>query len=177
MKYLISLVLAVFLSAAVIPAALAKEKPNPKLQTQKLDLNGDKVKEIITMEDKFDTDGFSVITISRPKADKIGSFSVPGRFRAIEFADLNGDGSRQIAVYFEGGDSSNHLVLYGIKNNKVSRIFGVDSICNIEGEFDTVLARIKIDKPVCEEGSCYCPDQPERIIWIWTGEKFIREQY
>ncbi|MCU0651687.1 MAG: hypothetical protein MUC39_01940 [Candidatus Omnitrophica bacterium] len=176
MKYLFSLILAVFLSAAMVSPALAKEKPSSKLQTQKLDLNADKVKEIITMEDKFDTDGFSVITIARPKADKIGSFTVPGRFKAIEFADLYGDGAKQIAVYFEGKDASNHLVLYGIKNNRISRIFGVDSACDIEGDFSTVLARITIDKPVCEEGSCYCPEQPEHEIWIWTGEKFIRER-
>ncbi len=175
MRHAIRVILALFLVVIYAPQAIPKDTPGTK--TQKIDLNNDRVKEIVQIEDKFDTDGVSIVTIAKPKADKIASFQVPGRFNAIEFAELDGDGQKQIVVYYEGKDGSSNLVIYSLKNNKLSKIFTISSPCGIEADLSTILARVRVDKPVCDEEGCYCNDLPNWEKWVWSGERFIKERY
>lgn len=146
----------------------------------KLDLDNNGIKEIISIEDKFDLEGNALITISKQKNKKvretITSFSVPGRTPRIELIDLSEDGYKQIAVYYETKNNYANLVIYNLKNDKLTKIFNVSSSCGIDTDFTSVLAKIKAGKPKKGQSSCFSLSDSDWDVWVWGGEKFIKER-
>lgn len=173
------IILALFLlNLAVIPAesknSTAKNK-SPKLY--KLDLDKDGLKEIITVEDEFDAGQEFVITVmNQNKKDEIDSFSIQGRFKKIEFIDLDGDGYKQIAIRYKDEIGYENLAIYQLKDENLFKIFSVGSIYGIDTDFGSTLARVKVGRSRCTGRNCYSGDVPDWEIWVWGGEKFIRER-
>lgn len=149
----------------------------PKMQRVDIDDNG--VKEIIQVEDDTveGVPGF-IVKITRPDKKKDYPISIEGIFIKIELVDLGleGEKNKHIAVFYRNDlDESDNLVIYRLSNDRLIRIFATSSICGIDMDFSTVLARVKIDKPICVEDNCHCAGQPNWENWVWTGKQFIRE--
>jgi hypothetical protein len=172
-RQLLFLLLAVLIAqpaAAKDKAALGKQ---PK--SYKIDLDGDSKTEIIRIEAASAADKQTKVIVTRKDSVDMGSFTVPGTFNKLELIDLNEDGCKQIAVYCAGKDNYTNLAIYSFKNNKLSRIFSAGSNCGMDTDFRTVLARVKIGRQRrIEKGNSYT-DIPEWDVWVWSGERFIKE--
>jgi len=172
-KRLLFLLLAVL----VVQPAEAKDKAalekRPKIY--KIDLDGDSKIEIIRIDAASLADKETRVVVKRKDSADMGSFAVPGIFNKLELIDLNEDGCKQIAVYCAGEANYTNLAIYSFKNNKLSRIFSAGSNCGMDTDFRSVLARIKIGRQRrIEKGNSYT-DIPEWDVWVWSGERFIRE--
>jgi hypothetical protein len=142
----------------------------------RLDLNNDGLKEIVKIEDKFDTDQEFIITVMKQNKDEIDSFLIPGRFKKIEFIDLDGNGDKQIAIRYKDEIDYENLVIYKLKDESLFKIFSIGSAYGIDTEFNSTLPRIKVGRSRCTQKNCYAGDVPDWEVWVWGGEKFIKER-
>jgi hypothetical protein len=177
-KVLVSVILAVFLSGGCASAPVKfREDAKKNLKTYTADLNGDGNKEIVRVEDKFDTDSVSLITVEKQdkkkNAETIDSFSVFGKIRNFELIELNSDGQKQMAIYFDDRDKIPNLVIYQLLNNRLLKMFEVSSPYGIAANLGGGMPRIKIGRAPRNDNS---PNRiPEWESWVWGGERFIRE--
>lgn len=173
------IILAVFLLNGCATQAKSKNESrsrvNKSSRIYKLDLDCDGKKEIISIQDNFDKNGESIITIAKPDRSKIDSISFAGRFIRLEFIDLNVDGSKQIAVYSQKENNCTNLIIYRLNNNKLLTIFNTGSSYGIDTNFGSVLARISVAKPKYSEKNPSLSDTLEWERWVWVGERFIKE--
>jgi hypothetical protein len=155
-----------------------KVKDNRKKEDIQLyldDLDNDKIIESIEVYDKAQKHKEVSIAIAKHKKPRLASLTVPGTFKKIEIIDLNEDGFKQIALYYEE-ENENNLVIYNFKDGKLSKIFSLKNKCLIETDFTSMLARIKIGKPKPGESDCSLGYPEEWETLVWTGEKFIKEK-
>lgn len=159
----------IFLSFLITPYVFSN------VITHKIDLGENGSKEIITSEDKFGKNSEIIgglITVYDLNRKRIGSFSIQGRLYKIEFISLNKDGIRQIAAWSQGAEHFTNLAIYGLKNNKLLKIFKKRSIYGIIASFRADPPEIKVGlvKP-SKEGQ---PDMngSNWQIWVWNGKKF-----
>jgi hypothetical protein len=176
---IINLVLGYFLlliyGCATLGTAKKDERPREEVKFYNVDLDNDQIPEIIEVYDKGLKHSDVTITISKPKKPKLAVIAVPGIFNKIETIDLNEDGYKQIALYYEDKNEKN-LIIYNFKDSKLSKIFSVRNKCVIETDFSSMLARIKLGKPVTPEADCSGQYPQEWDTLVWTGEKFIKEK-
>lgn len=164
---------------AALPAQIteAKDKAvqdkHPKVY--KSDLDADAKNETITIEVIPGSDNHTRISVVSRGNTEAASFTVPGIFDKLELIDLKEDGYKQLAVYSSGKDHYANLAIYGFKNSKLSKIFAAASNCGIDTDFSSVLSRIKVGRQRKIENSYSSTDIPEWDVWVWSGEKFIRE--
>jgi len=166
-----------FLLLAVFAAQDAEAKAVRKDPSKifRSDLDGDAKIEIIRVEDIPGAGKGSKVIVSRRDHTDVASFTVSGVFKKLEIIDLNVDDYKQIAVSSRGDDGSANLVIYSFKNNEFSCVFSVGSKYGIDTDFNTALGRVKIGKQRrVTDGSSYT-DIPEWDVWVWSGDKFIRE--
>lgn len=154
---------------------------NKNIETREVDLDGDTFPETIEIENRFITDGNALVRITKGVKNKkitpkAVSFEIPGNFKKIEFIDLNDDGLKQMAVYFDARDNSSNVTIYKLKNDKVSKIFYVSSNCEIETDFTSILARVRINKDINGGNDCSLGTSGEWEVWVYNGEKFIKER-
>jgi hypothetical protein len=178
MRFLIAVSALALLLSGCATSAKEKATKDKKTTTHMVDLNGDGAKEIIEAQDKFDTDGIYVITVKRAlkkkETEDLDSFTVPGKMKKLEFIELYFDKEQQIAVTYVDKDNVSGIMVYQLKNDKLSQIFVASSKYGVEGEFVTALAQVKIGKP--PRGGDNSPNRiPEWEVWVWTGDKFIKE--
>jgi len=177
------LMLAIFLGGFLLFGCATKEIKTgpggnlPKPQSMDIDDNG--VKEIIKVEDDTveGVPGF-VVTVVRPDKKKEYPIAIEGNFIKLDLVDLGleGEKDKHIAIFYRNDiDESDNLVIYRLSNDRLIRIFATSSICGMDMDFSSVLARVKVDKPICIEDKCYCAGQPNWETWVWTGKQFIRE--
>jgi len=155
-------------------AAAGKPKANsPDFHRYFVDLNGDGTKKVVEVEDETVTDSITLVSVKdNKKSETIDSFSIPGKIRKIEFRDLGHDRKQRIFVYFDGKDNFFSIIIYQLKNDRLSKIFSASSAYGIEADFDS-FTRIRIGK-----ASRYSQSPnliPDWDTWIWAGDKFIKE--
>lgn len=176
-RFLITLVsLIFFLSGCVTLGNKSKDKLKKPPQIYKVDLNNDLMEEIIEVKDGSDTGVDTTIVITKQDKSKIDSLTVYGKFTKVEFIDLNEDGYKQIALFYEGKDNSSKLTIYNLKNNKLTKIFTIENKCGIDTDFSSVLARIKVGKSKAGQSDCSANYPEDWEIWVWSGDKFIKEK-
>lgn len=141
----------------------------------KFDLDCDGQKEIIKVEDNFDKNGESMITVIKKDKSKIDSVSFPARFINMEFIDLNVDGNKQIAVYSQEKNKCNSLIIYKFNNNRLLKIFSAENNYGIDTSFGSFLSRIKVAKLKSTGDNSSSSNMLEWESWVWSGERFIRE--
>lgn len=149
-------------------------RANKKPEIYKLDLDNDGIKELTKVEKNIDQDKKSVVTISSLRKERIDSFSVTGQLNKVDFIDLNEDGFKQIAVFYRDPQEQYNLAIYKMKNNQLLKLFSIASSCGIDTDFSTVLSRIKVCKNGCD-GEYYANNTLNWDVWVWSGERFIRE--
>jgi len=169
-KYFVKLVLAIFLFSGCATNPAIKEDEHTKVYRQ--DLTAEGSKEIIKVEDTFDTDSSSTVTIMAKDAKKICDFSVPGRVNNIEFLELYDYGVSQIALYYNDDSNYQNLEIRRLKSNNPIAITVFRSNCGIEID-SSAICKIKVCRPKC--ASCGAASGTEWEIWSWSGEKFVRE--
>jgi hypothetical protein len=164
----------------VVPALLfagsavaGKPKADLRIKQYLVDLDGNGNRRVVEVEDKTATDSISVVSVkNKKKGETIDSFSIPGKIRKIEFRPLHLGQQQRIIVHFDEKDGPSDLVIYQLKNEKLSKIFFASSAYGIETDFDLV-ARVRIGKAPLHNKS---PNLiPEWDTWIWAGDKFIKE--
>jgi hypothetical protein len=154
----------------------SKKEANPNLKTYFSDLNGDGIKEIIEVENLYDTKGEVIIRVIAYDKKKLDEITIPGRLIKIEFIQLNADNTMQLAVSYEDNKADTNLNIYQLKSEKLYKIFVIATKCGIESYFDSSLARIKVGRPKHGEKECSRDTVvSEWDVWVWTGEKFIKE--
>lgn len=178
---LIVLFLGIFLISGCLTGDKNKNNANKNITTYTSDLDGDLLPETIEVENRFATDGNTVVKIIKGQKDKKAeektcSFVIPGHYSKVEFIDLNEDGLKQMAVYYDTKDAYTHLAIYRLKNNKVTKIFSTSSNCDIEADFSSLLARIKVGKSNDGSDDCAGGGSAYWETWVYTGEKFIKEK-
>lgn len=171
-KFILLLVLLALLFAGSATAGKPKAN-NANIRRYLVDLDGNGSKRVVEVEDKTATDSISVVSVkNKKKGETIDSFSIPAKIRKIEFKPLNFDRQERIVVYFDGKDDLSNIVIYQLKNEKLSKIFFASSAYGIEADFDLV-ARVRIGKT---SGQNKSPNLiPDWEVWIWAGDKFIKE--
>ncbi len=166
-----------FLTVLFMQGAEAKNKAasdNPP-KVYKSDLDNDAKIEIISVNPISGAGKETRVTVTRRDHSDAGGFTVLGLFKKLEIIDLNEDGYKQIAVYSRSDDGFTNLVIYSFKNNEFSRVFSVGSKYGIDTDFHSSLSRIMVGKQRrVTDGPSYT-DIPEWDVWVWSGEKFIRE--
>jgi len=175
-KTVIALIAAgLLLGGCATDGQLKGGKKNIKIY--KADLDNDLMQEIIEVEDK----ALAGAVISLKRTDKhkteVASIKVPGRLTKTEFIDLKRDGYNQIAVYYDDFDNNTaNLVIYKLKDSKLSKVSVFCGRCGIEGFFGSAIGRVKVGRP--KEGEVSCPSESaaEYDFWVWSGEKFIKER-
>lgn len=145
-----------------------------KPEIYKLDLDNDGIKEVTEIEKSMESDKKSVITVSSLRKGRLDSFSVGGQLNKVDFIDLNEDGFKQIAVFYRDTQEKYNLDIYKMKSNQLLKLFSIASNCGIDTDFSTVLSRIRVCKNGCE-GGYYTNNTLNWEVWIWSGERFIRE--
>lgn len=145
------------------------------IQLYVADLDNDQIPESIEVYDKGRKHSDVEITVAKPKKPKLASITAPGVFNKIEIIDLNEDGYKQLALYYED-DSKANLVIYNFKDNKLTETFSIKNECIIETDFSSVLARIKLGKPKPGQSDCLTVYPEEWQTLVWTGEKFLKEK-
>lgn len=178
-------VIVLFLSIFLISGCLTgdKDKNNSKknVETYKVDLDGDFLPETIEIANRFETDANAVIKIKKGQKDKKATpkectFIIPGYYKKVEFIDLNDDGIKQMAVSYDTEGDYLNLAIYKLKNNKVIKIFSVSSNCDIEADFSSLLARVKVGKGKDGSNDCKGGVSAYWEVWVYTGEYFIKEK-
>ena len=180
-SWLIVLSFSILLFSGCLTTDKNKNKSDKNIETHIADLNGDMMPETIEIENRFQTDGNSVIKIIKGKKDKkaepkICTFTVPGYFKRVEFVDLNEDGFKQVAIYYDTEDNHINLGIYKIKNDRAIKIFSASSACDIETDFSSLLARVKVGKGKDGTDDCSSGTGGYWDVWVYTGEKFIKEK-
>jgi len=173
-KSLVKIFITVFLLSGCATGPKFKEDEHTKIFRQDLDNNG--AQEIIKVEDKFDKDSNSVITVMKRDGTEIGHFIIPGRFVNVEFIDLYDNESNQMAIHYSSKDNSANLEIYSLKNNKLSKLFNFSSSCGIDTNWEGI-CRIRVCKPGISGTGC-SPENNNACdwdVWSWSGEKFIKE--
>jgi hypothetical protein len=175
-KFIIALITAgLFLSGCATSAELKGGKKKP--QIYRSDLDNDLLQEIIEVQDNG-AEG-ALIRLKRPDKFKseIAQIKVPGPLTKTEIIDLKSDGYKQIAVYYDDpGSNTANLVIYNLKNSKLSKVATFSARCGIEGFFGTAIGRVKIGRPKGKEESCQSESMTEYDFWVWSGDKFIKER-
>jgi len=175
-KYLILLIFSLFLLSGCPTSDSSikkdgKKKIPPKIY--RLDLDADRVKEIVKIEDRFEEKQDFWVEFFLPLEKKEISFVMPGRFTDLEFIELNENGPKQMAIYYEDKDRLSNLVIFELRNNRLVKIFAAIGCCGIETDFSSVLARIKVGKSPSGSKDCFWGDASHWEVWVWQGEKFI----
>lgn len=162
----------------MMPQAEAKDRTTvtKKPNQQILDIDNNGLKEIVRVDDKFDTEQNFTIVVMSQKKEEIDSFSAAGKFKKIELVDLSGDGSKQIAVQYKDTNDLYTVVIYKLKDNMLSRIFSVSSGYGVDTEFNSTLPRVKVGRAKFLGGSSYASDIPDWEIWVWIGDRFVKER-
>ncbi len=171
------LFLVILLCASCLTTDKNKNNSNKNIKTYSADLNNDNLPETIKIDNRFFSDGNTIVEITKGKKnkktpDKKCTFIIPGSFRKIEFVDLNDDGFKQMAIYYDTKDGYSNLAIYKLRDDKVTKIFFASSNCDVEGDFSSLLARVKVGKN--KEGNSECSGDTD--VWVYTGEKFIKEK-
>jgi len=177
-KFLPILILAAFLSAGCETdqaSSSGGSSVNKNYKPCLVDLNGDAVKEVVYIDEKSDCASGAVIRIKNRDQTEIDSLKVPGRFKNLKFIELNNDGQKQIAVYFEGENNFINLAIYQLKNDRLFKMFSAESEYGIDAEFGSAIPRIKIGKGRSENGEYSANYVSEVDTWIWDGTKFIKD--
>lgn len=168
------MVLALFISTGY--ASMDKYKSEPGDAIYKADINGDNKDEFVRVKDKFDTQSKTIIEVLKKNKIQVGSFFVPGRIEKIDFIELGMGGQKYISAHYRNRDDSETVAIYLFKDDKFRKIFALDSNCGIETDYDSALARIKAGKFICNGDICSCTDIDNGEMWIWTGDKFLKER-
>jgi hypothetical protein len=155
-----------------VEARASRDDPS---KVYKSDLDNDAKIEIISVDPASGAGKETRVTVTRRDHTNAGSFTVPGLFKKLEIIDLNEDGYKQIAVYSRGDDGSANLVIYSFKNNEFSRVFAAGSKHGIDTDFHSALGRVRIGRQRRVTNGPSYTDIPEWDVWVWSGEKFIRE--
>lgn len=175
MRYAITLVLTVFLLAGCVTGRGSIKDS----LVYKLDMNNDGVKEITEVKhDPLDSAKTTIVVnkLERAKLKTlVDSFLVPGRFKKLEFVDLNEDGNKQIVVYYKNNDGYESLSIYKLKNDSLLKLFNIGSRCGLDTQFNSVLSRIKVCNSQYASGNNYFVDVASWESWVWSGEKFVKE--
>lgn len=154
----------------LIPSVFADVK------TYNMDLNNDGKKEVITSEDKFDTEAEGIITVLASDNKLIGNFSMSDHLDKVEFISLNKDGLKQIAAWSYGGAHYTNIAIYGYKGGKLYKIFENGSACGIETDFKAKKPRIKVGSENWgKKDWCYA-DEPLWKVYVWNGKEFIYDK-
>ncbi|MCX5712568.1 MAG: hypothetical protein NTY47_05830 [Candidatus Omnitrophica bacterium] len=176
--YLFILSLPLLAGCVSVDSPPIKKGQFPQVYT--FDLDKDDKKEVITVEKSSDPEPEYSIKIERKdtKKDKsdVTSFAVPGVFQKIQFVDMNEDGTKQMAVYYQGKRKYSNLVIYNLKNDKTIKLFSSGDCCDIDAGFVSVINRIRLNRPKqVAEDEDPCGHMPKWESWVWQGEKFIEE--
>jgi hypothetical protein len=145
------------------------------------DLDNDIKKEVVTVEKSADSEPVYSIRIERKDTKKeksdVTSLIVPGVFQKIQFVDMNEDGTKQMAIYYDSRRKYSNLVIYNLKNDKVIKLFSSGDCCDIDAGFVSVINRIRLNRPrpVAYEDDDPCGHMPKWESWVWQGEKFVME--
>ncbi|MFA5272026.1 MAG: hypothetical protein WC412_06805 [Candidatus Omnitrophota bacterium] len=177
----IVLFLSILLYSGCLTGDKDKNNSNKNVETYKVDLDGDFLPETIEIENRFETDKNSVIKITKGQKDKKKkaiecTFTIPGYYKKVEFTDLNDDGIKQMAVYYDTEGDYLNLAIYKLKNNKIIKMFSVSSNCDIEADFTSLLARVKVGKSKDGSNDCAGAVTAYWEVWVYTGEHFIKEK-
>ncbi|MDD2689760.1 MAG: hypothetical protein PHT41_06400 [Candidatus Omnitrophica bacterium] len=174
-KFLIAVTLTGLLISGCATQGKSKASDIKKisLKIAKLDLDNDNLPEVIKVEVESKEDAPIIVTIARPDKSERASFQIPGVFDRIEFAELNNDGYKQIAVFYHDKEGRMHLVVYRLKNDTLFKIFAVSSACGLDAEFGGSLPRVKVGKPRFGQEKCLPDDIFDWEIWVWQGDRFI----
>ena len=170
-KFMLIMVLAISLSAGC--ATIGNNRSADKNVRKYLaDLNGSGINLLVETNDKTSSESRTLVTVkSNDKTGEvIDSFSLPGKIRNLDFAELNHDGQNWIVVCFDGKDNLSNLDIYQLKNNKLVKVFSAHSAYGIESTFEG-LAKIKIGKSL--QGNSSPNLVPLWDTWVWSGDKFI----
>ncbi len=173
-EFTVAFALALFISCGC--ASIDKYKSDPADTVYKVDINGDNKGEIIRIKNKFDTQSETIIEVLKKNRIQIDSFSVPGALKKIDFIELGIGPQKHISVHYRNRDDSETVNIYAFKNAKFRRIFTISSNCGVEANYDSVLARIKTGKFICDGDICSCTSIDNGEMWIWTGDKFLQER-
>jgi len=178
---LIVLFLSVLLYSGCLTGDKNKNDANKNIETYTQDLDGDMLPETIKIENRFTIDGNSVVKIIKGQKDKKAkekfcSFIIPGGYKKVDFVDLNDDGSKQMAIFYDTQDEYMHLGIYRLKNDKIVKIFSTSSNCDIDVDFSSLLARVRVGKSKDGSNDCAGGDSAYWEVWVYTGEKFIKEK-
>jgi len=177
--------LVVILSVALLSAGCAttasKEKAaaEKKIKKYSADLNGDGKAEIVEAQDLLDTESATVVAAKKQLKGKvqevIDTFKVPGKISRLEIVELYLDSSKQIALIFKDNNDVFHVAIYRLLNDKFSQMFAGDSKYGVDMQFKGAVPRIRIARPPL--GGKVSPNLvPEWDDWVWTGDKFIKDQ-
>lgn len=173
---LVLIVCLLFTLSGCVSLFQSKKKENPNLKTYIFDLDGNGIKEVVEIEDLYDTKSEVDIRVFDYTKKKLDALVIPGRLIKIEFIQLNDNNAMQLAVYYEDQKADTNLDIYQLKNEKMYKIFKMATKCGIESYMDSSLARIKVGRPKPGEKDCSRDSVvTEWDVWVWTGEKFIKE--
>ena len=153
----------------------AKDK-NIKTYTGILDSDG--ASQLITVEDKSDTGAGTIITVSaRDKAKTvIDTLTLPSKVTKFELVDLDKKGINQLAIYSKSENNATHFLLYRLNNNQLTKMFDATSEFGIASQFEGTIPRVKIGKSRAMQQKNSPNFVNDWDTWVWTGEKFIKEQ-
>jgi len=177
----ICVILVLFLLGGCLTTNKKKNEQTKNIETYKVDLDNDMAEELIEIEDRFAANGDILVRITKPAKTKnakpkVFNFTIHGQFDKAEFTQLGCDGFSQMLIYYDTERKFTNIVIYKLKNDKVSQIFSARSNCDIETDFDSV-PRVKIGKNTEGGKDCSVITQGnEWEIWIWDGEKFVKER-
>lgn len=169
-----ALMLSIFLLSGC--SSLDKYKDEPSDILYEADIDADNRDEIIKVKDRFDTQSRTVIIALERNKREIGRISFPGRLRNLEFMELDIGPRKQISAHYIRRDGSEAVDIYSLKGDNFRKIFSIDSNCGIETDYGSMLARVKVGKLKCNGGDCYCIGPAEGDMWIWAGDRFVRER-
>ena len=147
---------------------------DPSLRIYSGDLRGNGAKVVVEVQDKSAAASLFLVRVKNndKAAELIDSLSITGKIKKVEFADLSLDGKDSMVIYFDGENAISNIAIYQLKNDKLSKIFSAVSPYGIEADFETT-PRIKIEK--APEGNGASSVAAKWDIWVWTGDKFIRD--
>ncbi|MDI6606717.1 MAG: hypothetical protein QME65_06225 [Candidatus Omnitrophota bacterium] len=157
-------------------SSIDKYKDEPTDILYRADIDADNASEIIKVKDKFDTQSKTIIIALEKNRKQIDEFSVPGRLENLEFMQLDISRRENISLHYKKKDGSEVVDIYGLKDDKFRKIFTIDSSCGIETDYSSVLARIKVGKFKCDGDICSCIGPSAGEMWIWGGDRFVKER-
>ena len=104
MKIACAVIITVFLLSGC--SSIDKYKDEPTDILYQADINADNANEIIKVKDKFDTQSKTIIIALKRNKMEIGSFSVPGRLKNLEFMQLDISPRKHISAHYRKRDDS-----------------------------------------------------------------------